>query len=85
MGLICTTCGEVIAADRQAIVGVKIGPRLAFGFSCCHKPVANPEVVLASVNCAQEWCVKHPQYITEITALITSADDHQRSHKPSQL
>ncbi len=82
MNLTCTTCAEVVTPDRQAIVGVRIAGRLHFGFACCHKPVAAPEIVLASVDCAQQWCVKHPEYIEDITALIASADEHQRGHKP---
>lgn len=72
--MICTPCGEEIGEGRSAIFGIERDGVWSFGWTCCHRPVGDVAVVLASSDCCVKWLREHPECIEKMGKLFT---DHE--------
>lgn len=69
--MICTPCCQEIPEGHAAIFGLDRGDgQLVFGWTCCHKPVGDVAVVLASAVCVDHWLKAHPEDADEIGKLL---------------
>lgn len=76
--MICSPCGQPIENGQSAIFGIDRGDgKLLFGWTCCHKPVGDVAVILASDQCMQKWLLEHPQYADEVGKLFEA---HRKAH-----
>lgn len=73
MTMICTTCGEPVDENSSVIYGVERDGKMQFGWACCHKPVGDVAVILASLTCAETWLRDHPEYMAAVSAIIRTA------------
>jgi hypothetical protein len=78
--MICTPCGELVGEGQAAIYGIEIGGRLEFGWTCCHKPVGDVAVIIASASCMEKWLRENPVYVEEIGRLI-AAHENGKEHR----
>jgi len=76
--MICTPCQQPIQDGQAAIFGMDRGDgKLLFGWTCCHKPVGDVAVIIASFTCMEKWLRENPEYVEEIGKLI---DAHAKEH-----
>jgi len=75
--MICSPCGQPLENGQAAIYGVECGGRLEFGWTCCHRPVGDVAVILASEACMQKWLLENPQYVDEVGKLFEA---HRKAH-----
>jgi hypothetical protein len=78
--MICTPCGDEVPEGRSAIYGVDLGDggRLVFGWTCCHKPVGDVAVIIASSGCLEKWLRENPEYTEDVGLLFCgAAHDHR--------
>lgn len=66
----CTTCGESIRVGARAIFGIRIAGKWLFGWTCCHRPIGDVELVLASQGCAQKWLEQNPEYSDALDQMV---------------
>lgn len=71
--MICTPCQQEVEIGMSAIFGVDRGDgTLRFGWTCCHKPVGDVAVVIASTECLEKWLREYPQYTHAIGILFAN-------------
>lgn len=74
--MICTPCGKEVPDGAQAIFGVKRDGEFVFGWTCCHKPVGEADVILGSSDCLEKWLSQNPQHLDEIVKVF---ENHEHS------
>ena len=70
MNLICTPCGQPLEDKHSAIFGIEREGQMVFGWTCCHHPVGDVAVVLASADCALKYMAEHPEHRDAIRHLL---------------
>lgn len=69
----CITCGSELEQNQSAIFAIEVEGRLQFGWTCCHHPVGDVALLLASHTCVELWLRDHPEYVDEVHELVNSA------------
>jgi len=64
--LICTLCGDEVPEGKKAIFGIERDGKMYFGWTCCHHPVGDVAVVLASHACMVRWIETHPEHAARL-------------------
>lgn len=75
--MICTPCGFEIPDGHAAIFGLKLEDGWAFGWTCCHKPVGDVDLVLGSLDCFRLWLAEHPECAFQLFQLLL---EHKERH-----
>ncbi len=75
----CSACGQRIVEGQAAIFGMDNGAgKLIFGWTCCHKPVGNVAVILASNSCMEKWLTEHPEYFDAVGKVFEAQHAHSK-------
>lgn len=70
MNLVCTSCGQEIPDGAKAVFGIMKDGQFIFGWTCCHKPTGDAEIVFGSRSCLMYWLAKNPKYESSITRML---------------
>lgn len=80
--MICTPCGQQVEDGYEVLVGVEREGKLSFVWACCHRPIGDGAVYLASQECMVAWSIDHPEYREQIREAVRSRREcqlHSRS------
>jgi hypothetical protein len=75
--MLCSPCGQPIEEGQAAIYGVERNGKLEFAWCCCHRPVGDVAVIIASNKCMEKWLRENPEYFDEVWAVLSEHESHK--------